>query len=256
VEKKRTGGSLFSGKIKMKKHQQACAFQLRRNKTVKRYLVVGLFASVSAFGTPISINSVSLMQTPNAINWGTAIGGDQTFASGTFATHVDSVSGQLGMGEVVVAGSDWTGSGAPAGDDLLMVRGSIIATPQVTFSAPSTAEFAGMGALIQAAGPGQFTASLQVFYGVNSVVTFLSTSDANGDPIFLGVEDSTADITKIVYSLTSGLNFAVDTLYDQTIANSVAQQPPVGAPEPGMMSLLGVALLTLGVAYKKRTVRN
>ena len=87
----------------------------------------------------------------------------------------------------------------------------------------------GAGALIQADGPGQFTAQIQAFNGNTALGTFTTTSDTNGDAVFLGVLDQTAThITSVVFSLTacSGAcsDFAIDTLY--------LNSPGGGGPTP------------------------
>jgi hypothetical protein len=79
----------------------------------------------------------------------------------------------------------------------------------------------GAGALIQADGPGSFTAQIQAFNGTTSLGTFTAASDPQGDAVFLGVVDNTAaHITSVVYSLTACTgpcsDFAIDTLFIQS----------------------------------------
>ena len=74
------------------------------------------------------------------------------------------------------------------------------------------------GLEIQADSPGAFTAEVEAFDGAMLLGTETLASDAAGDPIFIGAQDPTADITSLVFDLTactgtSELNdFAVDTL--------------------------------------------
>src|SRR5258708_35489900 len=59
----------------------------------------------------------------------------------------------------------------------------------------------GVGAFIQADGPSQFTAQVQVFSGATSLGSFPVTSNTNGDAAYVGVIDQTgANISSAVFS--------------------------------------------------------
>lgn len=75
----------------------------------------------------------------------------------------------------------------------------------------------GGGALIQADGPGKFTAKIQVFNGKKSLGSFTENSDSSGDPLYIGLKDKSGPhISKLVFSLTKCIgscnDFAIDAL--------------------------------------------
>jgi len=153
----------------------------------------------------------------------------------------------------------WTtsGSGINANDALIWAfdASSSTGTAPVTFTF-GTSLF-GAGAWIQADTSGSYTVQLQLFNGASSLGTSTTTSDASGDPVFLGGYDSvTADVTKVVFSLTScaGCNgglgdlgdFAMDTL-------QVKGSSGVGSvPEPGSFLLVGGGLAAVAWRARKR----
>jgi hypothetical protein len=98
------------------------------------------------------------------------------------------------------------------------------------------------GLWIQADTAAQFTAQIQVF-GIDTG-NFSVTSNANGDPIFIGAKDTTAGITSFAVSLTSCgagcdlKDFAVDTLWLQNQTTAV--------PEPASVFLFAAGLVGLG----------
>lgn len=244
---------------------------------MKRFVFALLVASTSAYGSVVGVTDPTTIPITKAdvINWGQQLGGDQSSFSQTFFLDSNTYGqfmGRLagGSGTVLVAGTDAAaGNGISAGDDLLATSGNA----PVTFYLPSVY---GVGAFIQGAGASQFTARIQAFAGVNTVLDTTLTSDAAGDPLFLGVSDSSAQITKVVYSLTSvaaGLStgsFTMDSLLIENQAILTGPPPPVTplplpipvnspqsldpTPEPGTVSLLAGGLLILGVALKKRRV--
>lgn len=104
----------------------------------------------------------------------------------------------------------------------------------------------GVGALIQANAPGQFTAQIQALNGASVLGTFTVTSDAAGDAVYIGVQDQTApNITSVVFSITacapvdsSGCtDFAIDTL-------NLDQGPAVASFSPRSLSFGVVPLGT------------
>lgn len=159
-----------------------------------------------------------------------------------------SVSGLLGGsdGVTVVANSAWIHqtSGFADGDTLLWAENSVGAG-----SGAVTLSFAaqnGAGAFFQTASPGQFTAELDVYNGANLLATHTYTSDANGDPVYMGALSATQNITKLVFQgLTVSefagdpTDFAVDTLQLDTPGNS-----PVPETSPALAggAVLGALL--------------
>jgi len=111
----------------------------------------------------------------------------------------------------------------------------------------------------------QFTAKIQAFNGVTSVFSETVTSDLAGDAVFLGVQDTTAEINRVIISLstpsgtvTTG-NFVVDKVYLQESPSTVLVFIPApaqgDAPEPGIASLVGSGLLVLVFGLRKRSAR-
>lgn len=107
----------------------------------------------------------------------------------------------------------------------------------------------GVGALVQSDAPGSFTASLQWF--TTSLFlggSFTASSDAVGDPLFIGALDLTGrGIGAVKFNLTDGSNdLAVGTLNLNTTST----------PEPASMILLTNGLLGLGFTLRKRFARS
>jgi len=159
------------------------------------------------------------------------LGNDQTLipasfsaASFGFLAPQITVTGSLNGSDSIVSVAcpatpcSWISSGFTAGDSLIWTsdsgnggNGPLTLTFSKTVS--------GAGALIQADGPGQFSARIEVFNGVaSSLGTVRTTSDAAGDATYLGVIDKTGpNIGSITISLTKVSNglttdFAIDTL--------------------------------------------
>src|SRR5690348_7857748 len=110
----------------------------------------------------------------------------------------------------------WTGNGFTAGDTLLWTSDTGNGG-----NGPLTLTYAqgvsGAGALLQADGPGQFTAQIQSYNGATLLGSFTVASDANGDAAYIGVTDQTgSNITSVTFSLTSCFgvctDFGVDTV--------------------------------------------
>jgi hypothetical protein len=200
------------------------------------------------------------------------LGTDGSNVSSTFYAYTagnssgdETILGKIasGGGEIVTAGVDWAASGGiQAGDELLSTNNGSGGSGPVSLN---TNKISGLGAYIQADGSGPFEAEIQVFAGVNSILTQTVWSDAAGDPIFLGVSDTTAEITKVVYSLVSAPkgystgDFVLDSLMlqDPFISTIIGPAPGSAVPEPGMAPLVGLALslLFLGFEFKKRIHR-
>jgi hypothetical protein len=219
------------------------------------------------------VNNSSQLITTGLFDW-SRLGTDGTAAGPRFGGLSTNVSG-TGMGEyingylasgegtILTAGTDAPASGGiSAGDSILSVSDGPTSGGSVSINmAPAF----GVGAYVDAGGGSQFTAEIQVFSGINSVLDMTVTSDLAGDAIFLGAQDSTQDITRVVYSLTSvasGLasSFNLDMINIQNVAGSgikaqlapvVPVQPAIASPEPGVIGLVGFGLLAL--VFKKRS---
>jgi len=129
--------------------------------------------------------------------------------------------------------------------------GNGVGTGPITLNVPTGF---GVGAIIAADVVGQlFTAKVELFNGGSSLGFVTRSSDAAGDPIFVGALDATAaNVTKAVISLTAitGGGDLGDFAIDTTFLNS--QVVTTQGPEPGSMFLMGGALLALGWRLRRR----
>ncbi len=241
---------------------------------MRKILFALLGASTSLYAGAVLVSNPNQMpSTVDVLTWN-QLGADQSSVASTFlaytagnATGNEPVVGHLANGKatLITAGTDWTASpGITDGESLLWTDAGTGGSGPVTLS---TMPISGLGSYIQADGGGQFTANIQAFAGVNSVLDLSVTSDSAGDAVFLGVSDSAAEITRVVYSLTSAPigystnDFVLGQLYVQDPFLHVVAPPVLTvipqantAPEPGMAPLVGLALplLFLGFKLKKR----
>jgi hypothetical protein len=117
----------------------------------------------------------------------------------------------------------------------------------VNFTSKSVA---GAGAFIQADGPAQFTASIQPFNGGSSLGgPFTVMSDVGGDATFIGVLDNTgANITKVIFSITSCegdcSDFAIDTVSLNVPAGGTPTATPTATPTGGTPTPTATATAT------------
>jgi len=243
---------------------------------VKRFLIGFLLASTSVYGSAILVTSQAMFTSTDALLW-SQLGSNLTNVSQTFfatSSGEDSFTGHLtgGTGEIVKACTTCSfaaDAGINANDALLLTGLSTSNAPL----ALSTSPVYGLGTYIQAATSAgdtdaQFTARIQAYAGVNSVLTATVTSDKAGDAVFIGVMDSTADITYVILSLTNAAgtviasNFVLDKLFIQNGpepggggSGSGSGSSDSSVPEPALSSLVGSALLALVLGVRKRSVR-
>jgi hypothetical protein len=78
-------------------------------------------------------------------------------------------------------------------------------------------------------------------------------SDSNGDPVFIGIKDTSPEITSLVFDLTmtgctslecGNSDFAADTL--------ISKNPAAGAPLPAALPLFAGGLGALGLLGWRR----
>jgi len=241
---------------------------------VKRFLIVFLLASTSAYGSAILVTDPANLSGGDIFLWSKlGINGATVYNTFDPAAPSDISSGKLLSGNATLVQADGVtfqaDNGIGQNDALLLTEGNQFMPESVALK--TTSSETGLGAYIQAANDAgdagtQFTARIQAFAGVTSVLDTIVTSDANGDAVFLGVSDTAKEITNVIFSLTDqnghpvAGNFVLDQLY--ILQNSFQQPPPppvppglqtAPAPEPGMLSLMGSGLLALAFRLKKRT---
>jgi len=87
------------------------------------------------------------------------------------------------------------------------------------------------GVLIQAdIPPGvAFTAKVEAFNGASLIGSATKASDSAGDPVFIGIQDTAAEITSLVFDLT-GCAMACDT--NDFAVNKLISENPAAVPGP------------------------
>jgi len=106
------------------------------------------------------------------------------------------------------------------------------------------------GAAIQADFNGAFTAKVEAFNGGTLIGTATAMSDSNGDSVFIGIQDTAAEITSLVFDLT-GCAMACDT-GDFAVDKLISENPPAAVPGP--IAGAGLPGLTLGRCWPSRLV--
>ena len=197
----------------------------------------------------------------DSTSW-SALGPDDTVIPHSFAatsTNGVAISGSFAGNSGLVAiqcpaapSCSWTGN-FPAGDTLVWTFDNTtnIGTGPLTLGL-GKAVLAG-GVAIQADFQGVFTAKVEAFNGSSLIGTATAVSDSNSDSVFIGIQDTAAEITSLVFDLTltgcanlgcGNSDFAVDKL--------ISENPPAAVPGP--IAGAGLPGLTLGRCWPSRLV--
>jgi len=187
------------------------------------------------------VSSRGALLANDSIDWGqfgpdsSGVAGSSTVTStnGLGAmVSTDDPSGLLRVDE----GLSWIGN-FTAGDHLINNSGFSEYALTITFAAP----ISGAGAQIQLDNGGPFTATLEAFSGNTSLGLFtedgISTTAEDGSAIFLGVLDTTAEITSIVFGIDNPPAFAGDFAINTLSLNTAG-----AVPEPSSIALLTAAI--------------
>lgn len=230
------------------------------------FVSVLLVAATLQGGTITPISNPGALDASDSVNWSQlgadqstipntfiALSGEENVISGSFGvTNLDPTTGNpsaaLSTGQVAVVcpsapSCSWftSGTGINAGDSTIWTDNpSAFPGPDNPLTLALSDPVYGAGAWLQAdeTSPlGVFTATITAYNSANAVLgigAYSFDSDANGDPVFLGLLDTNQEISSVVFNVTSvppngGTDFVLDTLMLTT-------------PEPGSLALLAVGL--------------
>lgn len=181
------------------------------------------------------ITSMSAQSANDSIEW-SQLGGDATSltarflatsAQGLSVTSVLTGSGSLTSVVCPATPCSWAGvsSGISAGDELIWTsdaRNGGNGPLALTFKN----KIGGGGAFVQADGPSQFTAKLEAFKGATLLGSVTESSDASGDPIYIGLKDNSGtNVSKLVFTLTACQGDCTDFAVDAVQLNDRSLSP-------------------------------
>jgi hypothetical protein len=211
-------------------------------------IVLAMFPTTAAWADSLVLVTSQAGQGANdSVQWsqlgadGTTLGTTSSATSVRGTTATLSLTGPSSLVSVVCPASpcSWTGTGLTATDSLIWTSDTGNAG-----NGPLTLTFtrgiSGVGALVQADGPGPFTAQIQVMNGATSLGSLTVASNANGDATYIGVLDqSGANITSVIFSLTTCTgtctDFAIDTI--NLVTAPATQVSLLSSPNPSALGL-------------------
>jgi PEP-CTERM motif len=229
---------------------------IRQRMMVAMAAVTVLATAVTRASAGITLATTASSITPNdSIDWG-QLGPDSTSlpnsarvtSANGLAVRIttDDPSGLVRVDE----GTSWQGN-FTVGDQLINNNQFSFSPLRIAFASP----IGGAGAQIQLDADGPFTATIEAFSGTTSLGTFtehgISTSLEDDSAIFIGVLDTTAGITSIVFGIDNPPSFGGDFAINALSINTFG-----AVPEPSSLVLAGLAVACgFGLACKRSAVR-
>lgn len=142
---------------------------------------------------------------------------------------------------VLSQGSSWAGNFAP--NDFVLWTGGANGPITISFANPVF----GAGAQIQNNNYGAFTANLTALDAGNNVLgTFdwdgNSTANSDNSAIFMGVNDNTASISKLVFSIPGSQDFGINRLAIDGVGATAVPWETDALPVVGSVAILGLGL--------------